>query len=103
MVTRVMMVAKKNVISQGIANQLEACTTLKLLSWVTEGELILEAYKSVDPNCIILSGAFFSLDTGRIIKEFILQNADANILVVSNIIDKQFVNEVIASGAKGII
>jgi DNA-binding NarL/FixJ family response regulator len=103
MITQAIMIAKKNVISEGIANQIAACTDIKIVDWVTEAELIHDAYRSLNPNCIILSGAFFSQDTGRTIKAFIQQNPDANILVVSNNIDRQFVNEVMESGARGII
>ena len=100
---RILLITKKHIISEGVANRIAADHRLKIVYWATEEEMIQDAYESYAPNCLILCAAFFAPNTGLKIKDFILKNPNANILVVSGKIDHQFVDDVLGSGAKGII
>lgn len=103
MAKRILMITKRNIISEGVANRIAADPSLKLAGWVMEEDMAQGAYESCAPDCVILGGAFFPQDVGLKIRKFILKNPYANIVVVSNKIDKQFVDEVLSAGAKGII
>lgn len=101
--TRLMIVVKKNITSEGYANYLMAVPNFKLVSWVTDKEQLQNEYENHHPHCVILGFSFFVRETAQEVKKFKRMNSDANILITTYYLEKRFLSDVMEAGAKGVV
>lgn len=103
MVNKVMMAAKKNLISEGIALRVSDEANLALIAFEDEPESLERSFGVLEPHCVMMCINFYQEQPGMNLRKFMTSYPDANVLVISGRLERDLLQELLESKAKGII
>ena len=99
----ILIASHKNMITEGFCLRLQQEPDLSVIGWV-ESQAQFEAVSDChSPDAILMCSQFLASTTPKYIRDVISHYHNANILVVSNIIERHFIIEMMESGAKGVV
>lgn len=99
----ILIASHKNMITEGFCLRLEQELDLSVVGWAEDRVQFEVMYDCYSPDAILMCSQFLGADTPRYIRDMTSQNDNFKVLVVSNVIDRHFIVEIMESGAKGFV
>lgn len=100
---KILIASHKHMISEGAYLRLQQELDLTIVGWVQDPRKCETLYTANYPDAIVMCGRFQDTQTPRYIRDFVANHNTANFLVVSNMVERHFVLEIMESGAKGFV
>ena len=103
MIKNVLIASQKNMLIEGLCLRLKQEPDIYVVDWAEDQVQFDAMYDCHRPDAILICSQFLGINTPRFLRETINHNQNANVLVISNIIERHFIVEVMESGAKGFL
>lgn len=99
---KILLSTTKNVVSEGISFRLKNEPAITFSDWVTDPTELQKKYDELTPDCLMVGETLFGDRTVPRLRDFMRVNPIANLLLLSSTATRQFVKQVLDTGAKGI-
>jgi DNA-binding NarL/FixJ family response regulator len=100
---KVLIATRHHVNSEGVYLRLCRDPDIHIVGSVCEKRYLEDAFSEYKPSVLLMSDTFDEIQTCQLTRQFTGNHPDANILIISNQVDRHLIMEFMESGAKGFV